>query len=395
MNKKNKIIGIFFVLILALETVSAMGFALAPSTIEIESGFKGTEYFKTLIIMNSESPQNFSLNSSGEISDWITYYEKQDLENPISFIELDANEKIQLAVKVSIPNEAANGNYTSNLIVETVPENAGGGSTMKLKMSSLINVHVTGDQVLSGNVISILVSDTEETSPLLIRVEFENTGNVVARPLFHMNVFNENDPTKIVDTIMSTQNTIEVGSREIFDIPWDTKGQSIGDYFALLDVSLGGPTIKSEKLIFKILPLGTLGRSGQISKIYIEGDKIVNSPVKINADFINTGRMNTMAKFSGEIYKSNTLIDTIQSEEIMVPIGARKTYSGYFVPESSGNYVIKGKVVYSGKETEILEHSFDVKSDKSIPGFEGIYVTITLLTLFALYRKKNRGSRIF
>ena len=388
MMLKYKILVTLIVMTLSFNTVSALGLALAPSEIQIDNGLKGTEYVKTLVIINTgDIPMIYSLNSSGDMVTWISYYEMTDLEQQISSIKIDGKDKRTLAVKIRIPDDAANGNYSSSLVAESTPEDVASGSAVKLKMSSLLNVSVIGDEILSGIVKSITISDTEESYPLIINVEFQNNGNVIATPLIEAEIYSKVYPEILIDNIIFAQEEVRLNEKKVIQVLWDTRGQSLGDYTAEITVSLGGKVLQTTNKYFEILPLGTLSRSGQITEIYITGDRSINNPVKINADFINTGRINAQAKFFGEIYNKNKLIDTIQSEESIVPISGTKTFSGYFTPESSGNYVIKGKVVFGGKETDIVEYPFDVKGDKSIPGFEGIYLIMMLLALFALNRK--------
>jgi len=388
---KYKILVTLVVMIFSFNVVSALGLALAPSEIEIDNGLKGTEYVKTLIIINTgDSPMIYSLNSSGDMVTWISYYEMTDLGQQISSIKIDGNDKKTLAVKIRIPDDASNGNYSTSLVVESTPEDIESGSAVKLKMSSLLNVSVTGDQILSGIVKSITISDTEESYPFIINVEFQNNGNVMATPLIEAKIYSKINPEILIDNVIFAQEEVRLNEKKVIQVSWDTRGQSLGDYIAEITVSLGGKVLQTDIKNFEILPLGTLSRSGQITEIYITGDRSINNPVKINADFINTGRINTQAKFFGEIYNKDKLIDTIQSEESIVPISGTKTFSGYFTPESSGNYVIKGKVVFGGKETDIVEYPFDVNGDKSIPGFEGIYLLMMLLALFALNRKNKK-----
>ena len=388
---KYKILVTLIVMTLSFNAVSALGLALAPSEIQIDNGLKGTEYVKTLVIINTgDSPMIYSLNSSGDMVTWISYYEMTDLEQQISSIKIDGKDKRTLAVKIRIPDDAANGNYSSSLVAESTPEDVESGSAVKLKMSSLLNVSVIGDEILSGIVKSITISDTEESYPLIINVEFQNNGNVIATPLIESKIYLKVNPEILIDNIIFAQEEVRLNEKKVIQVSWDTRGQSFGDYTAEITVSLGGKVLQTTNKYFEILPLGTLSRSGQITEIYITGDQSINNPVKINADFINTGRINAQAKFFGEIYNKDKLIDTIQSEESIVPISGTKTFSGYFTPESSGNYVIKGKVVFGGKETDIVEYPFEVKGDKSIPGFEGIYLLMMLLALFAVNRKNKK-----
>ncbi len=390
MKIQNVTIWTLIILLISLDHASALGLSLAPSTLELNNALKGTEYVQYLVIMNSDNnSMNYSLTSSGDMADWIRYYEQTDLDNLINSVFVKGKENKQIIVKIKIPQETANGNYTSLLTVESVPGNVTSGSSIKLKMSSLLKVNVTGDEILSGTVKSILISDTEENSPLIISVELQNDGNVIANPLFELKVINNNDPEKVIDTVLFAERNIGINKKEIIEVPWNTKGKSLGDYSVKIRISLGGKVLESKDLNFKILPIGTLSRSGKIDKIYITDKINLEQPFKINVDFINTGKINTMAKFSGEIYQDNKLVDTVNSDDLMVPMGSIKTLTAYGKIKSHGQYLIKGKVVFGGKETDVVEYSFNSKSEKGLPGFEVSYLLIIVIVVCHMYRKKR------
>ena len=109
--------------------------------------------------------------------------------------------------------------------------------------------------------------------------------------------------------------------------------------------------------------------------------------MEVYAFFENTGEIGTTAKFSGEVYKDGNLIETITSEELQVEKYKDAELVSYFKLESEGEYLIKGKVIYSGKETPVEE--VPLKVGKSTPGFEGISLIVVMLLLVMLRGKKK------
>ncbi len=79
------------------------------------------------------------------------------------------------------------------------------------------------------------------------------------------------------------------------------------------------------------------------------------------------------------------------SDELLVEINKEVMLISYFKPESAGDYLIKGKVTYAGKETPVKEVTFIVPKDKSMPGFGGIFGVIMIITLFILRRKIRKN----
>jgi hypothetical protein len=298
MTKRSSII-IICLLLLTIETVFASSLTLAPGTIPINNAARGEEYYKDFKILGDLGVEH-SLYSSGEISDWVSYYDPNDLQNPISsFVITDDKNYKTLKIKIKIPEDAPNGDYTSQLVVQTVPGKIiGSGSVMSIQMKSDLEVTIVGEQDLSGKVKSISVKGAEQNSNATIKITFENNGNVTTNPVIETKISRlERGKEIIIDTISQSQS---IKPNEIQDviISWATEDNLIASYSADIKVSMDGDVLRSEKMNFKIIP---------------EGELI---------------------------------------------------------------------------EEEIIEYPDNEKGGMSTPGFEGIYLSIALLALFALHRKK-------
>jgi hypothetical protein len=203
---------------------------------------------------------------------------------------------------------------------------------------------------------------------------------------------------KIVVTILQNNNiitsfshettSVKPGDTQPINADWKTTAANIpANYTANVDVLLSGNIIKSDNLSFQILPVGTLTKSGNLTNIYMEGEPAVDTVVKIRAYFTNTGQVDTQAKFSAEVYKDNKLIDTISSDELTAPKNDEIVLISYLKLTSPGDYQIKGKIFFSGKETPVKEYSFKVA--KSMPGFDIVSILIvSIITVYFVRRKK-------
>ncbi len=145
-------------------------------------------------------------------------------------------------------------------------------------------------------------------------------------------------------------------------------------------MSLDGNELATNSIPFKVLPVGTLTRQGNLTSIVLMDEPVVGSAVKINANFINTGRIDTLAKFSGEVYRDGVRIDALASDEILIGPGKELPLVTYLKISSPGNYQVKGRIVYSGKETEMKAISFTVPESKTA-GFGNMYAILAVALL--------------
>lgn len=380
-------------LVSMVQSVSAMGIGVAPSEVSIENALRGGEAEATVTIFNTGSQDDtFLLSASGDISEWVSYYNKNDPETIIETIDIPGSDKVQVLAVFQIPADAQNENYYGSLDITTAPKNTsteGVGQHLIVGASSKITIAVTGEQKIDGKVIGITIADTEHNNPLKVKVIFENTGNVIVNPKIDVIIYqNENEVHRYVHQSTKVKPTLT----ETIIAIWNTTSSDVPeDYIANVTVSLEGRTIESKNVLFKILPFGSLTRQGNLTEIIVEKEPVIGTPLRIGAVFKNTGMIESLAKFSGEVYRDGDFIDTITSDELLVEINKEVMLISYFKPESAGDYLIKGKVTYAGKETPVKEVTFIVPKDKGMPGFGGISGVIMIITLFLLRCKVRKN----
>lgn len=382
-------------------TVNAgIGLGMSPASITITDAFKGGEYERTITIFNTGGETGtFGLTAEGDCADWISFYEEAVPDKPITKITIQGNDKARVLMKFDVPKDIANAEYTSTIYAQSVPKGEiaeGMGAQAVVRIPSEVLIQVTGTQILKGTVKSITVRDTEIDLPLKLKVEFQNEGNVIAKPEVAVSITKNGEP---VDNFVHDETGVKPDKTDAITVLWNTTGKATGDYIAHITVSLGEEQLATKDLPFKVLPFGSLTRRGELQSLTIEGEPLVNRVIKSVANFENTGEIDTMAKFKGEIYLAGNLRDVLESEDMYIEVGESSKLTAYYKIIESGSYTIKGRVLYAGKESEEKEVSFDVpeleevgKKKKRIPGFEGILVITALILVFVL-RKRRRYER--
>ena len=403
MKKTSEIIFVIGLILITLcSNAGAAGIAVSPSKIEMDDVLKGAEPERVLTVFNTATYEDtFSLTVTGDISDWISFYRMDDPATPINNITIPAEDKAQVLVKFAIPADTAAGDgYASKIYVQSIPpEVEAGQAAVMIKMPVYVMINVTGTQTLAGTVESIATTDTEVNVPLKIRVEFRNTGNVVAKPTVNVDISRDG---AVVDSVTYSDKEVAPNRKETVRVEWDTAEIKSGDYVAKVSVLLGGEVLETEELPFKLFPPGELTRHGALNGIICEGEPAVGAVTKILSTFVNTGGIDTKARFAGEVYRDGNLIDTIESNELLVLMGASETLTSYLTIESPGSYAIKGHVEYEGRTTDTKELSFDVSSAaanadeeansaNSTPGFGAAGgLSAILILIFALRKRTTR-----
>ena len=366
-----RIVGVVIPLVLLMIWVPAIpahagGLGAGPSNLEVTDALRGGQYERLITIFNlgdNETP--FALSTTGDVADWISFYEATDGHTRLDTVVVPAKGEATVSVIVRIPRGAANGAYEGVITIQSSADEDVPGSAQMVSVSTeiYITVAVTGTQMLSGAVSSIRIRDTEEGYPLTVEAFFQNTGNVEARPEFIVEMSQEGGGAKAFTTV---GEAVAPETSRIVRVECDTSKLRCGDYLCRVTVSLEGEVIATETLEVAILPRGTLTRSGICGEIVFEAAELVGAVSKIVATFTNDGQINTNAKLVGEVYRDGVLVDVINGDEMLVPVGYTEKLVAYLRLETPGEYVIKAHVVYEGKRTDAVDIAVEAVSSDSV-----------------------------
>jgi hypothetical protein len=351
------IIALFLIGSLAVPAMGeGTGIGLAPYTIQIDNALRGADYDRSLVITNmGQMEMYYAIAAEGEAATWLSYYYNGAAVDKVPVPALSDG---IFEVKISVPEDAVNGEHKATVTVTSLPEmSSAGQATVAVAAVSYLDITVSGTQVIAGQVTEINTEDVEMGYPLKIQVFLQNTGNVEVSPLITANITKNGIP---VGNVTKNDTKVRAGAGQFLIAEWDTTGNTEADYIARVSVALNGEDIATEDLPFKILPLGTLMRSGELKEIVVNGAAIVNLATKMTATFANTGQIDTWAEFTGEIYKGDQLVDTFTGEKLLIEKGSEGNLFAYFKLAETGEYTIKGWVIYEGKKTDVKEITFKV-----------------------------------
>ncbi len=345
--------------------VRAGGIGIAPVEIQLDDALRGSEYLRTVTFMNQEdSDISFQVFAEGETASWVSLHQPGDLATNTKTVDVPAQTDLRLTLRIVVPDDAANGPHDGSIRFQAValnPKEGESGMGVSIGIASKLKVGVSGAQKLSGTVLDLsAVSVEADQPPFRIKTSFKNDGNVKAKPVIKLLVRNEQN--LLVGEASYDATTVDADHIEVIQSEWDHSGKPVGRYTATVVVALGDLQIGRRELQFEILPRGTLTRSGVLDKLTLDSRPQVGAMAKLTGLFRNTGKIDTRAILTAEIYRDSVLMKVVESRERMVPVGEMAAIDLFFDVPSTGEYNITGKVSYEGKETALKELSFTAAS---------------------------------
>lgn len=363
------LLAVCIILTLSPLSVLALGVAVGPTNIDIVDALRGSEYKRTITVFNpSDEETSYSLSCTGDIENWISLHDI-DNEGIIDSLTIKGNDKAVILVKINVPDEVTNGIYSTTIFAETIPDDNSEDTEVSavLQAKTLVTVTVGGEEIISGSVIDIRTRDTETGLPFRIEVIFKNTGNVIATPTIECAISTKDKPDDALAQLSFNDQTVGVEKQDSIFVEGTTENLTTGEYLASVEVYLIDELLKETTIPLALLPPGTLTKQGELISLNYDGQPILNSLIKIQGLFINTGQVDVHAKLIAEIDYDDVLIDMTESETILVPSNQERLITAYYKLNQNGQYTIRGYISYDGKLTSSEEVLLSVANDELLP----------------------------
>jgi len=388
------VLGNIFILILAglffnLETVLAVSLGISPASVEFTDVLRGGYSERWVVIsVDSETPVSVDVEPRGEIKDWLNFSKTN--------FSVSKNNPYYLGIFVTPSSDTPNGNYSGFLRVNIgslgkgIEERAVG--IVRSALDLTVKIGVTDIEIKECSISSVKVDSVEKGDDIVFYADIKNNGNIKLKPSIAIDIWDK-DQISVVKSEEFYGGSILPTTTGNVSLRVKSDSLEIGQYwvdFIALDCYF------SQTLTFDILEEGALKASGILSEIVTRKTSEVGETVLLIAKFKNTGEKELEAQFKGQISRGDSIIQILESEIVKVPVSSTNEFNFYFTPEKSGNYVISGRVFYSGKKTFESSTTLEVVSGKvnfsSLIVFF-IYAFFTLLILYLIYKiRKKRKS---
>lgn len=327
-----------------LSFVSSANIGISPANVYFKDVLRGGYSERTVIItIDSDEPTRVSLQTRGEVADWISFEEEE--------FEVSKNKPYYLKVIVEPPSDIPNGNYSGFLRVTTSSEGEGkaGQATgiINAALDLYLEVEITDIEYSSCRAWNFNVESAEKGDDILFKVNIYNQGNIRLYPTIKIDIWDRDRISILKQVEFSEDMIIPTTEKEII-IPVSSSDLEIGQYWAEVT---SVECFASETLTFDVLEEGALKSQGVLLSVISPPWIKVGDTTLIEALFENTGEKTVNARFKGEITLGNKVVQILESDLNQVNIGKRETFKFYFTPRSEGKYIVNGVVFYDGKRT--------------------------------------------
>lgn len=362
------VVGISFLLALCALLFSgapaqAQSIGISPGSLEVYSALRGGTYTQVLTIINGQSETlAFRLSPAGEAASWVTLYTEADPFVPISRIEAPPGQDTRFLVKVRVPETAPTRLHLAGVQIQSAPVDEEEESGVTGGFLVDVSIDVTGTQHLAGILTDVSVPDTEVGLPIRALMTFANRSNVVAEPEIDLLIVNE--AGSLVGGLTEEQLPVDVDAEADLRAEWPTADQQVGLYRVRVTVRLQETQIYQEPFDVQLWPEGTFTRQGELDSLELGNEPQPGGIAEVVAVFRNTGEIETLATFQGQVSRGDVLVGTASSQaEVLVLSGESEELAVFVDVPEKGKYTLEGLVNYEGKETDPRAVTFKVPPD--------------------------------
>ena len=349
MKMKYCIVILCCLIILNGSSVLAGGLGISPSVFDYDDFAKGNSYEAYSRVLNLENVnRDIHIDAIGTGSQWIKIMDAVTNET-YGVYTIPGKSDRQFTVIFDIPNDAPNGFYEGYLQVE--PTTTEGDGNVNIVVRSYYKFLVGGNEVINGSVKSISSRNTEAGQTLRIVYDFTNSGNTQVAPFAHVQIFKDGNK---IDEVRIDGSMVKAKTTSTQEILWNTSNRGTGNFSANVKIFLDNESIFNEDLEFYLENVGTFLAEAIVGEVALPDVWSIEEVGKIEVTYFNIGNIDFNAKLVSEVWKNDKLIDVLNSDGVLIKAGTSEDILLYYKPENNGDYTLKNKVVYSGKE-EILE----------------------------------------
>lgn len=340
---------------------TAGGFGVTPVQLDFTnpSLLRGGAAEGTLRVQNNFAEEaEVTVTPEGALADWVSI----DLGNRFT---IPAHASKALAVRLQVPQSVANGDYQGYLRIRATGngEPSGSGASINVEVLPVIRARIGGEQVVAFVLEQATMDDRAPDSPLVVRADVVNRGNVRYAPSLDIIVMDVNGSEVIRESVRGAP--IEPASKQRVEFA-ASEGLPRGLYTAQVSIpqEIGGGAPKT--IAFEVRGGGATGGprltpSGSLTELRVEPTPSIGRVASLAAKFTNDGAADIeSAKLTVEVYRDGERIAVIFSDPLRLPVDSVVDLEAFYEVKHAGRHVLKSYVTYDGLRTPVKEAAFDV-----------------------------------
>ena len=385
----------------------ALAVGISPPVVNVENVSKHTPYKVTIKIFNDQQDKDKDLNLKvtphGESSKYLTFDDKFTVNaqtNPSEYtFYIDAKTAAQGNYETILTFTNDQKAETTNTKNSTKKKTTSNQVSIIQGASLIIRFKITGDEIVSYELLDSQLLDTETNLPLYINYTLKNTGNVDWKPSKIILTINDtdddtkfeifeitNDKIPLLNPGEITENKIELPHRLLTG-----KYTSTLKFFDKSNNDIGAIQTKT----FNIFPPNTLKQKGDLIDLNtIKTNYKPSELIKLNAIFLNNGNIPVTGVLITEIYKDDEIIDIIKGEQLNINSKNQAHFSEIIKLSKIGKYKISSYIEYGNKKTGVKSINLKI-SGNELSQKETLFIILIfslLITIIAVIYKKIKKN---
>jgi hypothetical protein len=380
-----------FAMLLLSQDAFAIG--ISPGSATFDNMVRGGYSAQTLTISNAgDNDIVVSAQIEGSAGPWLTLTPRLINDTILK------GKPLTFKIEVLLPPSVSTGTYNATLIISTLNREdiTTGGSGAKFMPGLIVPVTITvsGQELMDYTIKSFTVVDTEKDEPIKYSITVTNKGNVQIKPNITIEVMNA-DKSRTFFTDQVAPTAVLPSTDKTIEGTLDSQGMKVGRYWIRFTPYLLDRTLPKKEIDFKIVEVGALSLSGELTDLIIPKTAAPGDKVRVTAYFNNTCDKVLEAQSSCEILTGGKLADTIDSKLLQVEPGMTGELASYFTVPSAGEYQFKCIVNYQNKQTDAREATLTAEgsgggSSSTNYVLIGAIGLVMLVVLYLLYSRTRQ-----
>jgi hypothetical protein len=350
------------------------------------------------LINGTAEEQSFTFDVAGKVAPWVSFVLPSEPDVPVDSIKVPARSDGHAGVRVAVPPTVPNGSYTGTITVfgQVQDPQRPTASPVQVASRSGISVTVDAQQSISGAFTELTVTPLLEVgSPLRVMTTIRNSGNVSIEPDIGLTVL---AGSRTIDRARKADIAVQPRTSSAVELDWNTKGLSPGSYTAVVGVTFANQQLGTKKATFRVVPLGSMGRSGTLSNLIVIGGVQRAGLTRVQGTFTNSGKAESRVRLRVQVHRDKGLVDEVTGDEVATLPGQTVALSALVPTSETGSYEVVGAGLFdNGSTTASQRLAFSVGSHfplvLMLAGLAALALVVLGAFLLLRTRRQRRGGK--